>query len=208
MAEQNKAGEDTGPEHEALSVPIPAWAALGSTVALGAFVYWWVHVHQGSSEFWARAGDAVAPFAALLSAGAVFAALWSVALQRRELAAQRAELRLQREELALNREVMKEQARHAEESAAAQRALTDAQTRLAVAQEQANEWARFMSKRSVSTEITQRWSNIATLQNALTSIEIASTGAFERASLTGQLEVIAKALHREIEAIRKLGGGV
>ncbi len=76
-------------------------------------------------------GDAMAPFAALLSAATLFAAIDGMRMQREELRLQRRELRMQRRELVESREVMREQARAAERSAETQERLAKAQEALA-----------------------------------------------------------------------------
>jgi hypothetical protein len=99
-----------------------ALIALAAVLLGGVGVYFWVlSLHEVSAAAkWGSTGDSIGPFVALLNAGAVFAALGSIWYQRKELA-------LQRLELAENREVMKEQAKHAQESAAAQMKLVRAQ---------------------------------------------------------------------------------
>jgi hypothetical protein len=114
---------------------LPRWVAPGLLALIGtgaAFYFWLVFTRWAHAEKWGDFGDAVGPFVALLNAGALFAALYSVRLQRQELA-------LQRKELAANRKVMEEQAEQFERTAKAQEALAASQERLARAQEVNNE---------------------------------------------------------------------
>jgi hypothetical protein len=99
-----------------------ATRAAGVLALTGVVFYIWIlATRPEKASFWALMGDSAGPFAALFSAAALFAALWALDLQRREL-----------EE---NREVMKEQARHAQDAAKAQLKLARAQQRTAIAQE-------------------------------------------------------------------------
>jgi hypothetical protein len=84
--------------------------------AVGAALYFWLlFTRWGNLPYWGALGDAIAPIAGLANAFALGAAIWSVQMQRQELHD--------------NREVMREQARHAEESSAAQREVAKAQRR-------------------------------------------------------------------------------
>ena len=80
----------------------------------------------------------MAPFAALLSAATLFAAIDGMRMQREELRLQRRELVLQRRELADSRKVMQEQAEAAKRSAETQERLAKSQAELADAQREAN----------------------------------------------------------------------
>ena len=91
-------------------------------------------------------GDAMAPFAALFSAGALGAALWSVHLQRHELEEQRKMLQAQLDEMQGTREVQAKQ--------------EAAQNRLAQAQEVANALSQEMV-------VAQQAMTLATLKSAL-----------------------------------------
>lgn len=113
------------------AVPRSLIAAVGALVAGGAMFYAYLALRWGTAATWGALGDAVGPFVALLNAGALFAALWSVALQRHELELQRQELRETREE-------MKEQRTQFERTALAQEALAKSQQQLTDAQADAN----------------------------------------------------------------------
>ncbi|MBN1606883.1 MAG: hypothetical protein JW940_09640 [Polyangiaceae bacterium] len=86
------------------------------------------------TDWWGQLGDAVAPFTSLITAFALFAALASVSLQRRELALQRHETRAARREMA-------KQGAQLERTAVAQEALAEAQRESTKAQKTANEYA-------------------------------------------------------------------
>jgi hypothetical protein len=97
------------------------WSVAAGVVVFGAAFYVWIlGTRPEKAFFWALMGDSVGPFAALLSAAALFAALYSVGLQRHELELQRAELRETREEMKAQREQF-------ERTAKAQEALAHAQ---------------------------------------------------------------------------------
>jgi hypothetical protein len=102
-----------------VSLPWPAFAIAAAVLGLGAWFYFSVVMPAGdaasgaSAETWGVRGDSMGPFAALFNAGALFAALWAVHLQRRELHDTRAE--------------MKEQRKQFERTAKAQEALAHAQ---------------------------------------------------------------------------------
>lgn len=87
-------------------------AGLG-VVALGAWFHLAYLPSQGI-EKWNERGDAMAPFAAIVAAGALFAAVVSVRLQSTELS-------LQRNEMVETRKVLDDQMHVQEEQAAAQR---------------------------------------------------------------------------------------
>jgi hypothetical protein len=113
------------------SAPTWMWLFLFGGLAAFTGAYWGLARVAKHLEWHAYIGDALAPVAALLSLLAVVAALWSVHVQREELA-------LQRKELEENREVMKAQAEEAKKAAEAQKRLADSQERLADAQEASN----------------------------------------------------------------------
>jgi hypothetical protein len=111
-------------------------------------------------QSWGALGDSLAPIIGLINSVALLVAIWSVTMQRQELA-------FQREELRQSREVMLQQAHHAEESARAQRDLAAAQQELAVQQKEANRLTWF-------GEVAQRRGNLATLHAALAQVNVAS----------------------------------
>jgi hypothetical protein len=134
-------------------------AAVG-TIVVGAGVYFWLLFtrwdHLGS---WGSVGDAVAPFGSLLTAAALFAALYSVALQR-------SELRLQRKELKATRDEMKAQREEFKKTAKAQADLVLAQQDLANAQKAANALMPYQ-------ELAQRRATLAALNSLVATIDIA-----------------------------------
>lgn len=111
-------------------------------------------------------GNAVAPIAVFLSLFALVAALWSVQVQRAELA-------LQRKELQETREEMVEQRKQFEKTAAAQEALVKSQNRLADAQEHANQLADKSNLLALYQELAQRRMALAALYQVVTSIDVA-----------------------------------
>ncbi|HYQ46216.1 MAG TPA: hypothetical protein VER11_29805 [Polyangiaceae bacterium] len=116
MIETNKDGKDDGPR-----LPKVATISLAGIVVVGTVFYLWVaFFRKEDSAMWSNVGQAVGPFVALLNAGALFAALYSVRLQRFELELQRIELRG-------HREVMEEQRKQFERTAKAQEELVRAQ---------------------------------------------------------------------------------
>ena len=126
MADVNNDGKDDGPQ-----MPRAATAALVVIVLSGALFYTWVAFFRSdSAAMWSNVGQAVGPFVALLNAGALFAALYSVRLQRYELELQRIELRG-------HREVMEEQRKQFERTARAQERLAEAEEHAAAAQRDA-----------------------------------------------------------------------
>ncbi len=161
-------------------------------------------VDEKGTTVWGVRGDAVAPFAALLNAGALIALLRSVGLQREALAVQQRELRLQRKELRLqrqefrdSREVMKEQKEQFERTAKAQEDLAASQARLAEAQEDANRLA-------IGAEVSQRHATIVSLEASIASLNATitstwnpSTGdSYAKGQLSGELKRLAESLAR------------
>jgi hypothetical protein len=115
-----------------LAIVLTVVATLGAGVWFYSVVL--MPLRRDAAADWGVRGDAMGPFVALLNAGALFAALYSVRLQRQELA-------LQRKELTANRRVMKEQAKQARAAAEAQIALAHSQEKLAIAQQLTSEMA-------------------------------------------------------------------
>ncbi len=123
------------------TVRIYLWFGVG-IVAGGLGVYFWLLLFRVNSQpNFGQVGDAMAPFTALLSAAALFAAVEGVRLQSKELKLQRDELEAQRKEIADSRKVMQEQADAATETAKVQKQLVKAQKALAEAQREANKLA-------------------------------------------------------------------
>lgn len=112
----------------------------------------------------ANLGNALAPVVAFLTLLAVVSALWSVQIQRTELALQRQELRETREE-------MVEQRKQFERTAKAQEALAGSQALLARAQLNAN-------REAAALRLAQHSSTIATLEAALATLDSADAISF------------------------------
>jgi hypothetical protein len=103
------------------SPTLPAWLRKWVFCGIGAFVGW-----GGAaviSRLWLKAddigtwGDSFAPLTGIASTLALVFAVWSVNMQRKELALQRDELRLTREEMEAQRQEMEAQRRAQQESA-------------------------------------------------------------------------------------------
>ena len=145
-------------------------AAIG-LVVLGAF-YVGLRCPYGvhSLADHANLGNALAPVVAFLTLLAVVSALWSVQIQRTELA-------LQRKELQSTREEMVEQRKQFERTAKAQEALAQSQQQLAEAQQAANAEA-------AALRYAQHSSNIAVLIQTLASLDVAqANGAVANSAL-------------------------
>lgn len=120
---RNVDGADGGKAAE--SPPWPKYLLVGG---LGTFLVWGVGVGfawkllEVRHEWIAQWGDSFAPLTGIASTLAVVLALWSVNMQRRDLAMQRDQLELTREEMKAQRVEMEAQRRAQEMSAAAQAA--------------------------------------------------------------------------------------
>lgn len=138
---------------------VDAYLLFGVGVVLGGLaVYLGLLSGSLDTEKFGQLGDAMAPFTALLSAGALFAAVHGVRLQSREL-------ELQRTELAESREVMREQAEAAKESAEVQKRLADAQEALARRQYEANVQAHYEQLARFDTEALKIDARLAEVKN-------------------------------------------
>jgi hypothetical protein len=102
------------------------YAVAVAALAAGAVLYLWLLLNWRSdtAPVWGVLGDAMGPFAGLISCAALFAAVIGVRLQTKELRDQRRQLLLQIQEMRESRDEMK--------------AHTVAANRLAMAQESAN----------------------------------------------------------------------
>ena len=106
------------------STELPRWVTPAIVlVAVGgtAFYFWLVFTRWHHAEQWGDFGSAVGPFVGLLNVGALFAALYSVRLQRRELELQRQELRDTRDEMVEQRRQFERTAKAQEELVVSQR---------------------------------------------------------------------------------------
>jgi hypothetical protein len=189
-------------------VPSPAmprwvkWAAI-STLAAGVVVYVLIAA-VGNEAKWGPRGDAVGPFAALFNAGALFAALWAVHLQRTELALQRQELRETRKEMVEQREQLRR-------AAEAQGRLATAQAASAQAQLIANKLAVERARRVLSSDHAHRAGNVATLMAAeanlvavVTSAKIGAGMLHEEQKVLNVLQDLSKQRARERELLAGL----
>jgi hypothetical protein len=179
----------TGIEEEPSSSELPARVtpAIVLLVVAGAIFYFWLRFTRWAhADHWGDFGSAVGPFVGLLNAGALFAALYSVRLQRRELELQRQELRDTRGE-------MVEQRKQFKKTAAAQEALAGSTRDLADAQGDANTLVRNANLRAASMEQAQRAHTIAVLMAARVNIQ----------SVTGAAGTLVQQLRPEVEALLK-----
>lgn len=140
--------------------PLFRWIALGAVVG-GAVVYTWL-MFTGTDgdrpqrfELFASLGDAMAPFAAILSATALFAAIEGV--------------RLQRVEFQKGLEFMREQAAAAKDSATLQKRLADAQEALTRRQYESNVRAHYAQIASIESDALQLAARIAEVRHSESS---------------------------------------
>lgn len=139
---------------------MPKWVVVVALAVLVAGVAAYLAIASSDEAAkWGARGDAVGPFAALFNAGALFAALWAVHLQRSELALQRQELRDTRGEMVQQRKQLRRTAR-------AQEKLAKAQADSAEKQQEANELTTAANRRAARMELAQRANVVATLRAA------------------------------------------
>jgi uncharacterized membrane protein YqjE len=201
VAVSNEENKDTG-----LAWVVTA-AAIG-LVALGAY-YVGLRSTYGvhSLADHANLGNALAPVVAFLTLLAVISALWSVQIQRTELALQRQELRETREE-------MVEQRKQFERTAAAQEALAASQARLADGQLEANQVneqlvvaERLVARQqrngndiALRAQLALRHATIANLQAAIASVNAAIASTWNPG--TGD-EIAKKALAPDLVQLQR-----
>lgn len=170
-------------------------AGLGGAMTLAA-AYWRFRTGfaVGTLEAHAALGNALAPVVAFLTLLAVVAALWSVQVQRTELALQRQELRETREE-------MVEQRKQFERTAVAQEALARSQAALANAQFDT-------VQQTAALRMAQHGNSIATLEAALATIEAGAVAAAEtlnidrpdaQQALADRRQAISNRINRELQ---------
>lgn len=160
-----------------------AFVVCLAVVAAGCLFYWALP----QSLTWGDRANAVAPFGALLSAAAVFAALWSVQAQQQALAAQREDLELQRKELRLTREEMKRQLEEMQGSRVAQQEQAElAKKQLTAAIQQVAVSVRQASAMEAQTKAIESQVNAQRMANALaanSAIPEGTLGRYENADL-------------------------
>jgi uncharacterized membrane protein YqjE len=150
----------------------------------------------------ANLGNALAPAVAFLTLLAVISALWSVQIQRTELA-------LQRKELQSTREEMVEQRKQFERTAEAQEALAKSQAGLAEGQRIANNIEINNVQRLLGAEHAQRMSNVATLMASIANVTTAvETGrnpmggkSMGEEALGGVVRALQEQRDREVELV-------
>ena len=172
-------------EDKDTGLPWVVTAGAIGVVALGAY-YLGLRCAYGvhSLADHANLGNALAPVVAFLTLLAVISALWSVQIQRTELALQRQELRETRDE-------MVEQRKQFEKTASAQQRLADSQELLAHAQVAANTLA-------LAAHISQLEGFILDLDLAAGEIEARGADLASRGPAMGNgfAQVIAPTLDR------------
>jgi hypothetical protein len=179
-------GKDDGPR-----LPPVAMALLAAIVVAGGLFYFWLAFFRNDSAMWSNVGQAVGPFVALLNAGALFAALYSVRLQRYELELQRMELRGHREVMEEQRKQFERTAVAQEELVAAEREMADAQRRTvsfgleSIAQRrEANKTSEDAvaaqtdaNREAAALRLAQHSNTIALLQGALATLDSIEIGS-------------------------------
>lgn len=129
-------------------------------VALGILFYFGLLLFAGTSlERFGLRGDAMAPFAALLSAATLFAAIDGMRMQREEL-------RLQRRELVASRKAMRDQADAAKETTEVQRSLVVAQEASTRRQHESNLRAHYAQIASIESDVLQLVARIAEVRHS------------------------------------------
>lgn len=157
MNDLTKPTNDDTKEHSVAGIIVAA--AVGALALSFAYYHFRTGFPVVTLEAHAAIGNALAPVVAFLTLFALVAALWSVQVQRADLALQRKEIRETRVEMA-------EQRAQLQRSADAQEALASSQLKLAQAQVAANHEARML-------RLAQMSHTIATLQSALAAVDSA-----------------------------------
>lgn len=184
MSEEIESSSESVPTAPATMPRWPVPAAASVAVAGVCFYLWVLATRPAKAEFWGQMGNTIAPFAAALSAFALFAVLYSLRLQlsaldeqRKALELQRTELKLQRKELALqrqefkdSREVLKEQKEQFERTAEAQEALAKSQAAGTDAQVRANHLTLQTMRFNLGAQVGQRANNRAVLAAAVATM--------------------------------------
>lgn len=203
------------------------WFRVLAICLLGGFAFyeWLLFKRWAVLDHWGALGSALGPIAALFSAGAVFAALRSIELQRAALAGQQEELTKQQAQIERHMKLLEEQREQFTRSADAQQDLTRSQRALARAQDHANliagraaethEGALRTAQQAVRqarrAELAQRYTNLATFMSAAASIFVTiETGTGEgsrptvRKSLEGRHLLLDSQVQRELSEIADL----
>ncbi|HEY4102547.1 MAG TPA: hypothetical protein VGM44_01605 [Polyangiaceae bacterium] len=141
------------------------WALVGCLAAGFAFYEWLLHCRWAVLGEWGALGSALGPIAAVFSAGAVFAALRSIELQRAALSGQQAELAKQQEQIDRHMKLLEEQREQFARSADAQVKLTESQAALAKAQ-------RDSVREAAAMRLATGTATIAALLGTQTTIQI------------------------------------
>jgi hypothetical protein len=172
---------------------------IAAVVATGAWFYFLVvsaapaGAEGVTAATWGVRGDAMAPFAALLSTMAVIVALWTVHLQQKEIHDTREELR--------------EQVKAAERAAMAQEILAKSQQETTAAQLVAN-------REAVRMRLAQHRANIAAMNASLATLDAAMVNLDPNSSeeawgfIKDRRQAIGNEIHMELrlqeDVIRQL----
>jgi hypothetical protein len=185
------AEEPAKQESRWIGLIVAAGVALVLAAAGTRFYFGLLTSSKETVERFDHLGGAVGPFGTLATVGALFAALWSVRLQREDLRLQREELKLQRQEMADSRAELARTAKAQEDLAKAQRDATEVQRELALAQRRANAQA-------VRSEHAQRMATVANLDAAIADVNTRMAASPERFSVP-----VASAARMNAEAFMK-----
>jgi hypothetical protein len=172
------------------------WTVAGALVFGSIVFYAWVGIHgeHKKAEWWGMMGSSSAPFAALFSAGAFIALLWTIHLQ---MQASHDQAESTTKQLKLMGNQVAEFARAAD----AQRALADQQEKLTVEQRIANHEARL-------ARLAQHANTIATMDMSLGILAAASLLADgnldQRKDISDEMrnrrQAIGNRIHLELKA--------
>jgi hypothetical protein len=148
------------------------WALWLCLLAGFGFYEWLLFARWGSLSSWGSLGSALGPVAAVFSAGAVFAALRSIELQRDALAGQQEELNKQQEQIERHMSLLEDQREQFARSADAQERLVKAQDELAAATKALAAAQANANREAAALRLAQHSQTIATLMAAATQAKM------------------------------------
>jgi len=147
--------------------------ALGLCLVAGFGFYEWLLFNRwGSLNNWGALGSALGPIAAVFSAGAVFAALRSIELQRDALAGQQEELNKQQEQIQRHMSLLEDQREQFARSADAQERLVKSQDDLGAATKTLATSQVNANREAAALRLAQHSQTIATLLAAATQAKM------------------------------------
>jgi hypothetical protein len=192
---------------------------LGALALLIAYLRFRSGFAVGTLEAHAQLGDALGPVVAFLTLFTVVAALWSVQIQRVELALQRKELQSTRDEMVEQRKQFERTAKAQEDLANSQARLADEQAkgndvteRLVAAQRQLSDEQAHSNEIAMRAQLGQRSANIASLEAAVANVNAAvaqtwnNSDGFEKAAkqVRPTLDHLRQCIDAERDAARAL----